>query len=162
MDDKPTQPPEPLPAARDKQGRWRRGSSGNARGNHQHRPRRHTAFVRELVETEREDIVKQVITQAKGGCVQSQALVFKYLGGAMPRYVRDPFNMPPAANVREAVAQIALVTSKVADGVLDLEASRALIDALKTFVACYAVAELEDKVVDVIYGEALNPIEEEE
>jgi hypothetical protein len=128
------------------------------KGNHRGTQHKHTQFVRELVATEREDIVKKVVAQAKSGCVQSQALFLRFLGGAAPRYVRDPFNLPRVANAREAIEQISVITTNVAHGVLDLEASQALIHALRTFVSCYAVAELEDKVID---ADALEPLDGE-
>jgi hypothetical protein len=153
MDDRPDPPPNgpdaPLPvASRGQDGRFLKGASGNPRGNARRAPHKHTAFVRDLVAEKRPGIVRQVVEAAERGDPQAQALFFRYLGGAVPRRIVDPFELKPTVSARQAVEQIGQVIAKTAGGMLDLEGSRVLIDALARFVACFQAVELERRLVD--------------
>jgi hypothetical protein len=103
--------------------------------------------VRDLVTPAAPKIVKKIIDAATQHNDPFAQRVFVQHLLPTPKFVEPPINdFPLVANAREAIAEIAAVTRRMARGELDVDSAHALVDKLKTFIAGYAAVELEMEV----------------
>jgi hypothetical protein len=126
---------------------FRKGQSGNPRGNYRRTPHRLTQTVRALVTPAAPKIVKNIIDAAQEHNDPFAQRLFVAHLLPQPKYVDPPIvDFPLVTNAREAVAEIAAVTKRMAQGEIDVDSAHALVDKLKTYVAAYAAVELEMEV----------------
>jgi hypothetical protein len=129
-----------------------KGQSGNPAGMRRGSKHKLTTVVRTLATAEGEAIVRNIVEKAKAGDPNAQGLFLRYLL-PQPKYVADPVELAPTASARQAIEQLGAVIAHTANGQLDLDSSRALIDALRTFVGCFQAVELESRLVNIEIGD---------
>jgi hypothetical protein len=161
MDDRPD--PSTLSDSAPKQrviGRpWKKGESGNPRGNWRRTPHYYKIDVRELISPAAPKIIKKILAKAEAGDEVAQRMFCQYLLPQGARFVSPPIDLGPASSAREACEQIALVASRAASGQLDLSSMHALVSALTSFIAAYRETELESRLIDI--DSYAGPIEDE-
>jgi hypothetical protein len=138
-----------MPKTGEKQGhRWKKGETGNPRGNWKHTPHRLTQTIRDLVTPAAPKIVQKIIAAAdERNDPNAQKTFIQHLLPQQPKFVDPPIvGFPLVTNAREAVAEIAAVTQRMAQGELDVDSAHALVDKLKTFIVGYSAVELELEV----------------
>lgn len=69
-----------------------------------------------------------------------------------PRYIAEPLNLPTPTSAREAAAQIAEITTRAANGLIDLDEAKTLISNLKDYSAAFTASDLE-AIVDRVRAE---------
>jgi hypothetical protein len=92
------------------------------------------------------EILQDIVRRAKAGDPFAQR-AFLTLLPQQSKYVDPPIpDFPLTQNMKEAVAEIAAVTQRMARGELDIDSAHALVEKLKNYVTTYAAVELEDEV----------------
>jgi hypothetical protein len=127
-------------------GRGKPFAKGDGRPRRQGAPNRLTQTIRDIVNPAAPEILQDIVKRAKVGDPFAQR-AFLTLLPQTPKYVEGPIELPIVKSARDAVDQIAAIGAKAANGEIDLEGARFLIETvLKNFVTTYAAVELEDEV----------------
>jgi hypothetical protein len=127
---------------------FQKGQVANPKGYPKGKPHKLTQTVRDLVTPAAPRIVKKIIEAADDHNDPHMQRVFVQHLLPQPKYVDPPIlDFPLVTNAKEAVAEIAAVTRRMAHGELDRDSADALVDKLKTFVTAYAATELEAEVL---------------
>jgi hypothetical protein len=125
---------------------FERGAGGNPKGRPVGSPNKRAKILRDLVTTAAKPIIKDIIKKARDGDANQQKIFVQHLLPPL-RFIEPPLaDFPVVSNAAEAVAQIAVVTQRMAQGEIDIDAAHAIIDRLKTFVVGYSAVELEMEV----------------
>lgn len=121
---------------------YKPGESGNPKGWPKGKKQARAARVRALINDKTGVIVEKILANAENGDVASMQMFCKHL---MPRhrFVPEPVDLPPAADLVEIRAQIAKLASLAASGELDLDSMTQIARTL-ALAAGLRLEELED------------------
>ena len=117
------------------------GVSGNPEG----RRSGLTAKLREMLDPDLPELVQKVITQARGGCLQSQRLLLERVWPAL-KAEAAPVQLPEFRPDGPFVAQGCVIMKAVAAGELAPDVGAQLMAAVASHASIKTVTELEDLV----------------
>jgi hypothetical protein len=107
--------PHPPESARDDQGRWQKGRSGNPQGRPKGTRHHATVLAEQMIDQEAEGVVRRLLDMALAGDATALRLVVERL--FPPRRERPVvIDLPPVMRASEAVRAMAEVVAAVAAG----------------------------------------------
>jgi hypothetical protein len=111
-----------------------------------------------MLETIMKDNAKSLadvmVREGKAGQGWAVRLALAPLLPAKVKKIDEPIDLPPPTSTQEATEKIAHLASLIASGGIDVDIAQVLIDALRSYIAGQAVAELERRA-----GEGYGTIE---
>ena len=105
------------------------GQSGNPAGRKRGVQNRLTLEARRILEANAPEVLQATVQSALNGDSQAQRLI---LGLALPKRVRAPLELPRLENAESALAALAILAERLAQGSIEPEEARALMQVVET------------------------------
>jgi hypothetical protein len=125
--------------------RWQKGQSGNPNGYHAGQRHKATILAQQLFESERDEICRKVIAQAKAGDNVAQRLCLERICPPIKSYPIS-FKLPELHTIADAQAALASIVAGTASGEILADEAATLTGIVQAFVRTVEVSDIDDRI----------------